>query len=363
MSYVYYRAITIDHTKVPGNLTSHPFLFNTTHNDLRTVANGGRVTSASGYDIVFSPNPDGSAKYSHEIEKYVAATGEFVAHVKIPAVSSTVPTVFYIVYGDAGVTTTQEDITGVWDSDFKLIQHLNEASNPYLDSTSNNNDSDAGTYPTLSASGQVDGAQDFESDDSEYISIPDAASLDITAAFTSEVWVKLETLPSVQGAINFIYDKRQASTPDPIENYGLMCHNASDPTDQFHFQAWVGGWKTASWGIAAVVDTWYYVVVVYDGTNVKISVDNAAFVVGSATASLTANTGALTLGKVGAGGPSYWDGLMDEFRFSSIARSSDYRTATYNSQLSPSTFYALGTEQIARGPRSGVTFSSMIGIV
>jgi len=364
MAYGYYRAITIDHTKVPGNLTDHPFLFNTTHLDLRTVGNGGHVTSALGYDIVFSPNSDGSSRYDHEIEKYDPATGEFIAHVKIPSISSSSNTVFYIVYGDSGVTTSQENITGVWDSNFKLVQHLNESSNPYLDSTSNNNDSTAGTYPTLSASGKIDGAQDFEHSSSEYISIPDAAALDFTTGFTSETWVKLETLPSVMGTLLFIYSKRQ--NEDPIINYELLCHHQTDPVDAFHFQAYVGGaWKTATWGTSSVIDTWYYVVAVYDGTNVKISVDNAAFVVGDATANLTANTGVMTIGISSTRASAwYWDGLIDELRFSGIARSADYRTATYNNQSSPGTFYDLqAAEQVSRSPRSGVTFASMIGVV
>ena len=55
----YSQSITIDHTKVGVSGTSNktlsnfPFLFNTTDTNLRTTANGGHVTNANGYDIVF----------------------------------------------------------------------------------------------------------------------------------------------------------------------------------------------------------------------------------------------------------------------------------------------------------------------
>ncbi len=82
MSYQYYREITIDHTKVPGDLIDFPFPFNTTDADLKTVANGGKMENAASggasgsvtvpADLVFSPNQDGSDPYDFEVEKRLA---------------------------------------------------------------------------------------------------------------------------------------------------------------------------------------------------------------------------------------------------------------------------------------------------
>jgi len=53
-AYAFWKAITVNAGQVSGGpLTNFPFLFSTTDPDLRTTANGGRVTSANGYDIVF----------------------------------------------------------------------------------------------------------------------------------------------------------------------------------------------------------------------------------------------------------------------------------------------------------------------
>ena len=102
MSYTYYREITIDPNNVPGDLTDFPFLFNTSHADLKTVANGGKIeNTASGgasgsltipADLVFSPSQDGSDPYDFEVEKYDPATGELIAHVRIPSLSSSADT-------------------------------------------------------------------------------------------------------------------------------------------------------------------------------------------------------------------------------------------------------------------------------
>src|SRR5208283_247150 len=62
--------IVIDHTKVQNtDQTDFPFLFNTTDPSFATTANGGLVTSASGYDIIFSLDPNGLSKLDHELEQ------------------------------------------------------------------------------------------------------------------------------------------------------------------------------------------------------------------------------------------------------------------------------------------------------
>ena len=64
------RTIVIDHTKVPNtDQANFPFLFNTTDPDLATIGNGGHVTNANGYDIIFSTDPNGLTKLDHEVEQ------------------------------------------------------------------------------------------------------------------------------------------------------------------------------------------------------------------------------------------------------------------------------------------------------
>ena len=113
-AWLYRVKITVDHTKVAGNLTNFPFLVN-------IPSNGGLASYArsDGYDLLFTSS-DEVTKLSHEIEKYVSATGELIAWVKIPSLSSTIDTVIYLYYGNPAAAD-QSNPSGVWDSNYKRV--------------------------------------------------------------------------------------------------------------------------------------------------------------------------------------------------------------------------------------------------
>lgn len=140
--YSYRRTISIESDNVDGSYShvDFPVLISTTTSWLKTTANGGYVNNTNGYDIVFSTNTQGSSNLDHEIEKYDGDTGEIVMWVEVPSVSPDTDTDIYIFYGSSTIATSQEDITGTWNSDYKLVQHFNETANDQLDSTSNDND-------------------------------------------------------------------------------------------------------------------------------------------------------------------------------------------------------------------------------
>jgi hypothetical protein len=120
----YYRALTVDKTKVPSTQSNFPVLVSVTHATLKTVANGGHVANSHGYDIGFFADSAGTTPLKWELERYNAATGEVVAWVKIPSLSSSVDTVFYVFYGDAAISTDQSDPTAVWSNGFAAVYHL-----------------------------------------------------------------------------------------------------------------------------------------------------------------------------------------------------------------------------------------------
>src|SRR5206468_3593643 len=117
-----------------------PLVFMGTYSYLATTGNGGGVTNASGYDIVFTTNTSGSTILNHEIETYNGTTGAVNMWVQIPTLSHTTDTVFYVCYGNSAVTTSQEHATAVWDSNYKGVWHLpNGTTLTANDSTSNSN--------------------------------------------------------------------------------------------------------------------------------------------------------------------------------------------------------------------------------
>jgi hypothetical protein len=116
-SWDYRKKITVNHTRVQANSTAFPVLISlTSDNDLASHA------QSNGNDILFTSS-DGVTKLSHEIEKYTSSTGELVAWVKVPSLSSLVDTDLYMYYGNP-TCGSQQDATNVWDSNFKGVYHL-----------------------------------------------------------------------------------------------------------------------------------------------------------------------------------------------------------------------------------------------
>jgi len=101
--------------KVVGSsdLSSFPVLVHITDPSLANVANRGLVQNINGYDIVFSDSTETGGLF-FEIESYDPVAGEIFMWVSVATVSHTVDTVFYMYFGNASITTSQEFVTGVW---------------------------------------------------------------------------------------------------------------------------------------------------------------------------------------------------------------------------------------------------------
>lgn len=85
---LYRRTITIDHTRIPNtDQANFPVLISGTYSYLATTANGGDVTSANGYDILFTSDANGMNLLPFEQESYNPSTGAMNYWVKVPTVS------------------------------------------------------------------------------------------------------------------------------------------------------------------------------------------------------------------------------------------------------------------------------------
>jgi len=173
----YRKSVNILNTQVTANLTSFPVL----------ISNGTDTDFASkvqtnGEDILFT-DTDGTTKLDHEIQKYDDTTGVLIAWVKVPNLSSTANTVIFMYYG-YGSAPNQENPTGVWDSNFKAVWHLQD---DFLDSTSNSND---GTNSGSSdGAGKIGDAQDFDGVN-DRIHFSSSLGIITGAVWTIEFWIK-----------------------------------------------------------------------------------------------------------------------------------------------------------------------------
>ena len=187
-SWLHRKSLTVDNTKVAANLTNSAVLISITDTDLRDDAQN------DGDDILFTSS-DGTTKLSHEIEKFDGSTGELVAWVKVPTLSSSSDTVLYMYYGN-GSSASQQDASNVWDSNYKSVLHMKEdpsGTAPQMrDSTSNSNHATSLGSMTSGdlVSGKIDGSLDFDAAD-DYLRRTYDPDFDFgTGSFSVSGWFK-----------------------------------------------------------------------------------------------------------------------------------------------------------------------------
>jgi len=325
-------------------------LFAGTYAYLATVANGGSVTSSSGHDICFFSDSGLTTALDWELVEYDPTTGKLEAHIRVGTLSASTDTVFYLGFGDSGITTFQGDVAGTWNSGFALVAHLpNGTTLSANDSTSNANH---GTVTNaVAATGKVGGGASFDGS-GDSISFGSGASLDTLTTQTIEMWVKRGTVASSS-------DQHIASKEfDDGSGFGgwwFYIRRDSDGTHGGKLK-FGRGWSTSTfqsaiWRASTKLNSttpWYYCAVTYDAGST--SNDPIFYVNGVAETTteeqspsgtlLSDNPYSVKMGE-GSYGENDFIGVQDEFRISNVIRSPDWILATYNSINDPSTFYAV----------------------
>jgi hypothetical protein len=332
--YSYRKSITIRAASVAGSLTDFPVLVSIgSDSQLKTVANGGHVRNSNGYDIVFRA-ADGTTPLYHEVEAYVPLTGQLIAWVKVPSISSSTDTVIYLYYGDSSVTSTQESPAAVWDDSHKGVWHLGANFN---DSTSNaNHGTPNGPSPGIAA-GKVGGGKDFDGVD-DYIRVSNSASLQMTGALTIEGWVNLRGFGS--GSDVDIIGRKGENAPNKYQ-LNVVNRTLSMQLEE-NDDLGVHGATTLS------ANTWYHVVGTWDGTTRRVFVNGTQDGFNTRSGTIATDTRAFYIG--GRSGTDLSNGIIDEVRISNVARSADWVRTTFNNQSSPGSFYSLGGEETLAAP-------------
>lgn len=319
--------------------------------DLKTVGNGGYVTSASGYDIRPYADSGLSSPLTFELVTYIATTGALEMHIKIPTLSASTDTVIYLAFGDVGVTTDGSS-TSTWDSNFSTVIHYDEAAgNTMGDATANAIDgTKKGTgEPVYNATGEIFGCEVFDGTN-DYVTLTNNALLSPgTGNCTISSWVRADTI-NTEG---WVYNDYETGGNGLV----LVRLLATNVFAAF-FRDNIGVQSANAVGATSISGTtWYHVTAVKNGTTVKIYLNGAED--GTATngslGAVDVNSGPLPA--IGIYGfvlpPTHtqfpWSGPMDEFRFSNTNRSPSWITADYNAQKASSTFITWGARQTVSG--------------
>jgi PKD repeat protein len=366
--YAYRRSITIDHNKVANTDQSNfPLLVSGTYSYLATAANGGNLQNQNGYDVVFTSDSGCANKLNHEVETYSAATGAVNYWVKVPTVSHTSDTIVYICYGNPAISTPQENTTGVWDANFKSVFHLKDGiSLNVTDSTGNHNLTNNGATAT---SGLAGGGGAFDGS-TQYLGITDHSDFAWINLRTVEFWMKLgnstQTLPRIISHSDGSADGWSINWIDPPSAAGsgwagnfLVASIGTQPVPSIQKQTPDNGTLNAS-------GAWHHVAVIGDGNAVAaIYVDGSLVTLSNYVGNIANTTvSGLNIGRRN-NGARYFNGSLDELRFSNAQRSTDWIKTEYNNQSSPATFYSVsassGGAPLPTVYRASTDFSSVQG--
>ena len=324
----YRKSITIDHDQVEEHLSNFPVLFNITDS---TIIDRAQTDFD---DLLFTDVND--VKLNHQIEFY--DSDNVVVWVNTSSLSASVDTTLYLYYGNP-TAGNQENITNVWNSSYYYVAHLNETpANKGKDSTSNSYD---GT-PTgiLDVNGMIDGAGEWNYGVGDKIELPFDFS---TGAFTIETYIKTGANVADEQFIYSIEDSSQ-----DIYNFLKV---ESNSLQAMVFDG-VGKYVTATDTI--VPYELYHVVYTVEENGVVRLFVNGSFVTQTSIGNikrygLANEFNWLGNRNYGAGNDAF-DGVIDEFRISSVNQSRGYIKTSYNNvnddnQTDGGGFWTLGSEE------------------
>ncbi len=327
-SHIYSRVLTIDHTQCgSSNSLDFPVLVSLSDRSLKTIANGGHVCRSDGSDILFFKDTGEFTKLNWEVESYDGDAGTLVVWVRLSEVTCGSDTVFFMQYGDSGITTFQGGSTGsVWNDNYIVVYHL--AGVLAADSTVNNQI--LGDINSVAqVAGKIGGGAGFSS------------------AMTQSLW--RDWVPGLpQGTAErsmTCWFKMAADQPQEFLGYG----DNRGPGFHSRFGFYYTGTNDLSVEVSGASSdfSWTYdtnwhkmTAVLPTGANnlnqVLIYFDGVLQTVTSASAILITTNQELALGQIPTFfDPPFYTGALDEVRIMDVGVSADWEITEYNNQTNP----------------------------
>lgn len=336
----YRQKISFLASQVGDVLTNFPVLISTTSPRLSEKA------AASGADFLFaSPSISWttgheSDRLSHEIETFSSSTGNLVAWVKIPSLSTTTDTEIYMYYGNSN-TGDMEQATSTWDENYGLVQHLNNVTlsgttGEVQDSTANSNNGTRVGNVTGGATGKIGTALSFNATGA-YINDGVSSSTKPTGAMTISTWFKGTSASGSAGGVEAMGNSGSRGYLLGFlgsDVYGWVASNATTLM------------QSSKSGIHSST-TWVQYTLVYNPSSyIDLYQNNVLKTHTTASVAASQYQGNSIPLRIGAGfGP--FIGNIDEVQFSNTARSSAWITTSYANQNDPSAFMIFSSEENA----------------
>jgi hypothetical protein len=182
-------------------------------------------------------------------------------------------------------------------------------------SMSGNDGTVLGATATADRFGTPSAAYDFDGID-DYVSIPDAVSLDPQDAMSAAAWFMLRSFSCPYPPIAKKSDATQSN------GYSLECHFDPEDWDGSYLGPSVffivdltgGGLDEYSGPTSISLDTWHFVAGTYDGTNEEIYLDGVLRNSHEYSGPMSTSPNDLEIGRDPSNPSRFFDGLIDEVR-------------------------------------------------
>ena len=319
-------------------------------------ATGLSNIEAGGADIRFTSS-DGITELPREIESY--AGGTLYAWVKVTLTkdsSDSSDDVIYMYYGNSSATepdpSSPYGSENVWDTDFVMVQHLQETSGTHFDSTSYSNDS---SYVLVTqqgtASGKINGTDEFDGID-DYITIVNSSDINIGIHGQRTVSAWFNVADTAARQVIFEEGAGIRGLNMYIDSGNLYVGAWNEPSGESN---WQGTWLST----AINPNTWYHVVAWLDGGStitpnaLKGYLNGVEFGSGDGS-QLWGHSGDIAIGRNGGSkfhdgddtsAGECFDGLIDEVQISNTPRDAEWIITGYNNQEIPGGFGLIGSEE------------------
>jgi hypothetical protein len=325
-SWQYRKRLQINRSMINGTHENFPLLVRLSADvDLSLHA------QSDGDDIYFVSN---SQKLPHEIEYYNTTTGELVAWVRMPIISSAYDGLLQMYYGNASAAN-QQNASGVWNASYRGVYHLHQGNGTLNDSTSNglNATRKAEGSPLLQNPGILGGGQNFSSSTTDSANISDTTD---PTEYTFSLWLKATTL----GSQNF-FVRTDSSGPGVSWSHQLRV----DGSNNFVAYTYDGsGLAVGSSTVMATGTSYYLVATARNSGKMRLFVNGREEGTNVSVGTLWTGGDRYIVGG-SSSGYGTTNALLDELRVSSIQRSPEWIMTEYNNQVANSTMIAVGNEE------------------
>jgi hypothetical protein len=331
MAFTYYKQGTVDKTQCgsSGALANFALLEYETDAKLATVSNGGYTTSVNGYDIRPYADSGLTTPLQYELVSYSPITGAIQMWINCGTggsqISSSTSAVIYLATGNSSLTTDGSS-SATWNSNWQMVQHLENTSCTDSTSNGNNGTNNGGTNGTGNIGGGI-----------ALSGSPNRVAEPINITTVGQPF-------AVSGWINPTGTSGYRAFWGGATTTGSLEIRVNDSTNNIQvLREGVAGVITTSGTVTG--SAWSKVVLTIDGSNnVKVYINGASPETATLSGSFTSDTS--LLGGWDFNGLSTEDpfiGTIDEVRVANSVFNDSWWLAEYNSQKSGSTFISWGS--------------------